>query len=87
MSCHAMPCHRPPFRFRSISELGGFPLPTTTELYPEWPIGALTHVPDNISTTVAIALFNLDGHWQLAPDDTSALAILNNNPGCAKENK
>jgi len=57
----------------SLRILGGrrifdFPLPTSTALYPEWPIAALAHTPEPLSRKVAIALF------ALPPDSAPARA-------------
>ena len=37
-----------------------FPFNTTTSLYPEWSIGALRHVPEDISKAVVEALFKIN---------------------------
>ena len=38
----------------------GFPFNTTTSLYPEWSIGVLRHVPEDISKAVLEALFKIN---------------------------
>jgi diguanylate cyclase (GGDEF)-like protein/PAS domain S-box-containing protein len=37
----------------------GFPFRHSTPLYPEWPLAALAHVPDDLSHRVAVALLQL----------------------------
>jgi len=69
----------------SSTELGGFPFPTSTILYPEWSIGALDHVPSPINKAVADALLALEGTWRTDEGWTEAqkVAFINQNPGCS----
>jgi len=48
--------------FRVINEIEDdeFPFRRSTDFTPEWPIGALAHVPSEVSEFVAVALFELD---------------------------
>ena len=48
--------------FRVIADRSagsGFPFRHSTPLYPEWPLAALAHVPDDLSHRVAVALLQL----------------------------
>lgn len=48
--------------FKVINEVAdaSFPFKRSTDFTPEWPIGALTHVPDDIKELVSRALMDLD---------------------------
>ena len=49
--------------FRVIGEIqntDGFPFKRSTSFTPEWPIGALKHVPDEVKELAARALISLD---------------------------
>ncbi len=53
-------------RFRVLDPIpvrAPYPLPSTTPLYPEWPLASLAHTPDDVAQKVVIALL------KLKPDD------------------
>ena len=55
-------------RVVNLQPPGLFPLPLSTELYPEWPLAALRGAPEPLVKAVAFALLNV------APDSDAALA-------------
>lgn len=46
--------------------LSAFPLLLSTELVPEWPVYALSHVPEAAVKALTLALFSVDGAWSSA---------------------
>lgn len=46
--------------------LTGFPVAASTQLYPEWPFAAMSHVDENTSRRVAAALFTLEDNSDFA---------------------
>ena len=55
---HGAPVSRP--QVIEPIDLGDFPFPSSTILYPEWCLGALPHTSTEVSTAVAQALMQLN---------------------------
>ena len=53
-------------RIINPQQLSAFPLLLSTELIPEWPVYALSHVPESAIKALTVALFAIDTSWPSA---------------------